>query len=257
MIRNGGSFFSIIPPVTKNLIIINTLIWLAMMVLPGKLGVDFVRYGGLHYVTAPDFNIAQVVTYMFLHSTQGIAHLFFNMFTLFMFGITLERTLGAKRFLFYYLSCGIGAAIVQEITWALMMDSFLSRNVEMVIANFAHANSFSMEQAKSYISPLELAHLKESIENSLVTVGASGAIYGVLLAFGMLFPNRPLYLMFVPVPIKAKWMVLGYGAIELALGISSASDGIAHFAHLGGMIFGVFIIMHWKHKGIIGGNGYY
>lgn len=137
------------------------------------------------------------------------------------------------------------------------MDSFLSRNVEMVIANFAHANSLSMEQAKSYISPLELAHLKDSIENSLVTVGASGAIYGVLLAFGMLFPNRPLYLMFVPVPIKAKWMVLGYGAIELALGISSASDGIAHFAHLGGMIFGVFIIMHWKHKGIIGGNGYY
>ena len=179
------------------------------------------------------------------------------MFTLFMFGITLERVLGGKRFLFYYISCGIGAAIIQELTWAMMMNSYITENVEMVVANFAHANGMSMEQAKSYISPVELMHLKQNIENALVTVGASGAIYGVLLAFGMLFPNRPLYLMFIPVPIKAKWMVLGYGLIELSLGLSSASDGIAHFAHLGGMIFGFFIILHWKRKGIVGGNGYY
>ena len=255
MIRNGGSFFGVIPPVTKNLIIINALIWLAMMVLPNRLGIDFVRYGGLHYITAPDFNVVQVISYMFMHSTQGIAHLFFNMFTLFMFGITLERVLGGKRFLFYYISCGIGAAIIQELTWAMMMNSYITENVEMVVANFAHANGMSMEQAKSYISPVELMHLKQNIENALVTVGASGAIYGVLLAFGMLFPNRPLYLMFIPVPIKAKWMVLGYGLIELSLGLSSASDGIAHFAHLGGMIFGFFIILHWKRKGIVGGNG--
>ena len=257
MIRNGGSFFGVIPPVTKNLIIINALIWLAMMVLPNRLGIDFVRYGGLHYITAPDFNVVQVISYMFMHSTQGIAHLFFNMFTLFMFGITLERVLGGKRFLFYYISCGIGAAIIQELTWAMMMNSYITENVEMVVANFAHANGMSMEQAKSYISPVELMHLKQNIGNALVTVGASGAIYGVLLAFGMLFPNRPLYLMFIPVPIKAKWMVLGYGLIELSLGLSSASDGIAHFAHLGGMIFGFFIILHWKRKGIVGGNGYY
>lgn len=257
MIRNGGSFFGVIPPVTKNLIIINAIIWLAMMVLPDRLGIDFVRYGGLHYITAPDFNVIQVISYMFMHSTQGIAHLFFNMFTLFMFGITLERVLGGKRFLFYYISCGIGAAIIQELTWALMMNSYITKNVEMIIANFAHANGMSMEQAKSYISPVELMHLKQNIENALVTVGASGAIYGVLLAFGMLFPNRPLYLMFIPVPIKAKWMVLGYGLIELSLGLSSASDGIAHFALLGGMIFGFFIILHWKRKGIVGGNGYY
>ena len=246
MIRNGGSFFGVIPPVTKNLIIINALIWLAMMVLPNRLGIDFVRYGGLHYITAPDFNVVQVISYMFMHSTQGIAHLFFNMFTLFMFGITLERVLGGKRFLFYYISCGIGAAIIQELTWAMMMNSYITENVEMVVANFAHANGMSMEQAKSYISPVELMHLKQNIENALVTVGASGAIYGVLLAFGMLFPNRPLYLMFIPVPIKAKWMVLGYGLIELSLGLSSASDGIAHFAHLGGMIFGFFIILHCR-----------
>ena len=257
MIRNSGSFFSAIPPVTKNLIIINFIIWLAMMLMPGTIGSNLTEYGGLHYIGATDFNIAQLVTYMFIHSTNGIAHLFFNMFTLFMFGITLERVLGGKRFLFYYLSCGIGAAIIQEGTWALIIDSFVRDNLEMTMANFAHANHLSMEQAYQYVSPAQLASLRLQIENALVTVGASGAIYGVLLAFGMIFPNRPLYLMFVPVPIKAKWMVIGYGLIELALGLGAAKDGIAHFAHLGGMIFGVLMILYWKHKGIINKNGYY
>lgn len=203
MIRNSGSFFSAIPPVTKNLIIINFIVWLAMMLMPGSIGANFTEYGGLHYIGALDFNIAQIVTYMFIHSTNGIAHLFFNMFTLFMFGITLERVLGGKRFLFYYLSCGIGAAIIQEATWAMMINSFVNDNLEMTIANFAHANNLSMEQVYHYVSPSQLSALRSSIENALVTVGASGAIYGVLLAFGMIFPNRPLYLMFVPVPIKA------------------------------------------------------
>ncbi len=173
MIRNSGSFFSAIPPVTKNLIIINFIIWLAMMLIPGTIGANFTEYGGLHYIGASDFNIAQIVTYMFIHSTGGIAHLFFNMFTLFMFGITLERVLGSKRFLFYYLSCGIGAAIIQEATWALMIDSFVNNNLEMTIANFAHANHLSMEQAYQYVTPSQLATLRASIENALVTVGAS------------------------------------------------------------------------------------
>ena len=257
MIRNSGSFFSAIPPVTKNLIIINFIVWLAMMLMPKSIGANFTEYGGLHYIGASDFNIAQIITYMFIHSTNGIAHLFFNMFTLFMFGITLERVLGGKRFLFYYLSCGIGAAIIQEATWAMMINSFVSDNLEMTIANFAHANRLSMEQAYQYISASQLASLRLQIENALVTVGASGAIYGVLLAFGMIFPNRPLYLMFVHIPIKAKWMVIGYGLIELALGLGAAKDGVAHFAHLGGMIFGVLMILYWKHKGIINKNGYY
>ena len=123
----------------------------------------------------------------------------------------------------------------------------------MTIAHWAYDNHLSMAQANDLVSSAQIAQ----IENALITVGASGAIYGVLLAFGMLFPNRPLYLMFIPVPIKAKWMVIGYGVIEIALGLSSASDGIAHFAHLGGMIFGFLIILYWKRKGIIGGNGYY
>lgn len=257
MIRNGGSFFSVMPPVTKNLIIINVIIWLLMMFMPERFREMVITYGGLHYIGSSDFNIAQLVLYMFMHSTQGIAHLFFNMFTLFMFGITLERVLGGKRYLFYYMSCGIGAALVQEIVWALMIDSWLDKNMEMHLANVAISNNISMEQLKAAVSQLQLAHLRDMYENLLVTVGASGAIYGVLLAFGMLFPDRPLYLMFVPVPIKAKWMVLGYGLIELALGFASASDGVAHFAHLGGMIFGFFILLYWKHKNIIGRNGYY
>lgn len=257
MIGNSGSFFRAMPPVTKNLIIINFIIWVAMFVFSGKFGDSIIRYGGLHYIEASDFNIAQIILYMFMHSTQGIAHIFFNMFTLFMFGITLERVLGSKRFLFYYLSCGIGAALVQEGVWTLMIDSFVNRNVEMYLAEVAHANNMSMAAINSSIPPLQLMHLREAFENMLVTIGASGAIYGVLLAFGMIFPNRPLYLMFVPVPIKAKWMVIGYGLIELALGMGSANDGVAHFAHLGGMIFGFFILLYWKHKRIIGRDGFY
>ena len=257
MIGNGGSFFRSMPPVTKNLIIINFIVWVAMFVFSNKFGDAMINYGGLHYFGASDFNIAQIISYMFMHSTQGIAHIFFNMFTLFMFGITLERVLGSKRFLFYYLSCGIGAALVLEGVWALMIDSFVNKNAEMYLAQIAHANNMSMADINASISPLQLAQLREAVENMLVTIGASGAIYGVLLAFGMIFPDRPLYLMFVPIPIKAKWMVIGYGAIELALGMGSANDGVAHFAHLGGMIFGFLILLYWKRKNIIGRNGFY
>lgn len=136
-----------------------------------------------------------------------------------------------------------------------MVDSFVSKHIEMMIANFATEQHLTMQQALSSVPQATIAQLQTMIENALVTVGASGAIYGVLLAFGMIFPNMPLYLMFVPIPIKAKWMVLGYGVIELTLGLSAASDGVAHFAHLGGMIFGVLIILYWKHKGLFNRNG--
>lgn len=250
MYRNGGSFFSVIPPVTKNLIIINFIVWLAMMLFPAKIGDVVMHYGGLHYFEASDFNLAQVFTYMFVHSTDGIAHLFFNMFTLFMFGITLERVLGGKRYLFFYLSCGIGAAIVQEIVWYFCWESIFVKPI-------ANLNGISLSAAKEAIQEAVVMGYDLPFLNSLVTVGASGAIYGVLLAFGMIFPNRPLYLMFIPVPIKAKWMVIGYGLIELALGLASARDGVAHFAHLGGMIFGFLILWYWKRNGTINRNGYY
>lgn len=225
------------------------------MLLPSR--IDLVKYCGLHYFTVADFNVAQLFTYMFLHSGQSMAHLFFNMFALFMFGVTLERVLGSGRFLFYYISCGVGAALVQEGVWALMVDNIVNKNLEMTVATFAHANRLTMEQAYQMIPASQIDAFKEMVANSMVTIGASGAVYGVLLAFGMLFPNLPLYLMFIPIPIKAKWMVIGYGVIELALGMSAANDGVAHFAHLGGMLFGVFMILYWKHKGIVNRNGYF
>lgn len=247
MFRSGGSIFSNIPPVTKNLIIINFIIWLATMALPHKFGIDIMQYGALHYIQAPDFNPAQLLTYMFMHSTSDFAHILFNMFTLFMFGVTLERVMGTPRFLFYYISCGIGAAVIQELVWAMTWEDIFVRSM----ANFYGVDFPEMREAISAAvsSGQELTFL-----NQLQTIGASGAIYGVLLAFGMLFPNMPLYIMFIPVPIKAKWMVIGYGAIELLIGLSSANDGVAHFAHLGGMIFGFIMIWFWKKKGTLHGG---
>lgn len=252
--HNGSSFLSQIPPVTKNLIIINLIVWLAMFVLPGKIGTGLENFGGLHYFLASDFNPAQLITYMFMHSTQGFAHIFFNMFSLWMFGMTLERSLGSARFLFYYISCGVGAALIQELTWALTWEDTFVR----LIANSYHID---FPEAREYIgqlmsTPDGKAAMARNL-NIFVTIGASGAVYGVLLAFGMLYPNAPLYLFFIPVPIKAKWMVIGMGVIEVLIGLSESAgkaDGIAHFAHLGGMIFGFFIILYWKKKGTFNGG---
>lgn len=252
-----NSFFSRIPPVTKNLIIINFLVWLAMIILPSRLGINFESFAGLHYFKAADFNPAQLLTYMFMHSTSSFAHIFFNMFMLLMFGITLERTLGSARFLFYYISCGIGAAFIQELTWAMTWEDTLVR----IIANQNHIDFPEAREAiaQALTNPQGEAIIKSYL-NIFITIGASGAVYGVLLAFGMLFPNAPMYLYFIPIPIKAKWMVLGMGTIELLIGLSESigrNDGVAHFAHLGGMIFGFLIILYWKKKGIFHDNGWY
>lgn len=244
------SFFSEIPPVTKNLIIINLIVWLAMFVVPKRLGVDLIDYGALHYFGAEDFNPAQLLTYMFMHDTNSFAHIFFNMFSLWMFGMALERTVGSGRFLFYYISCGIGAAFIQELVWWLTWeDSF--------VRLLANSNHIDFPEAKEAIRQLMMtpqgSQTVSQWLNIFVTIGASGSIYGVLLAFGMLFPNAPLYLFFIPVPVKAKYMVIGMGAIELLIGLSESAgrtDGVAHFAHLGGMIFGFLIILYWKKKGL-------
>lgn len=252
-----NSFLNRIPPVTKNLIIINFLVWIAMMVLPSRLGMSLETFGGLHYLTASDFNPAQFITYMFMHSTGSFAHIFFNMFMLLMFGATLERALGSARFLFYYISCGVGAAIIQEITWALSWETILTRMIAM-------QNNMDFPEARAAIEEALMTPQGEAIIKSylnvFVTIGASGAVYGLLLAFGMMFPNAPMYFFFIPVAIKAKWMTLGMGAIELLIGLSESvgrSDGVAHFAHLGGMIFGFFIILYWKKKGTFDGNSWY
>lgn len=237
------NIFRNIPPVTKNLIIINVIVFLASVVpsLSGPMG----KYLALHYYEAPDFNLIQLFTYMFMHG--GFFHIFFNMFTLFMFGITLEHVMGSKRFLLFYMVCGVGAALIQEAVWSMTLP-------DMIVTELARLNHVTTTEITQYLAihPDAMA----SNLNFFTTVGASGAIYGVLLAFGMLFPNRPLYFMFLPVPIKAKWMMLIWGGMELLLGMSSAHDGVAHFAHLGGMLFGFMLIAYWKKKGTVRGDYY-
>lgn len=242
-----SNMWRFLPPVTKYLIIINFIVWLAMLALPRALGIDPMKYGALHYVEAPDFNFAQLFTYMFMHSVQNITHILFNMFTLFMFGTVLERVLGSNRFLFFYITCGVGAAIIQEGVWGLTLPG-------EIVSWLASINHTSVQIIEDLV-----ARQPEIITDNLNvfdTVGASGAIYGVLLAFGMIFPNRPMYLMFIPVPVKAKWMVTGFVVIELLIGLSQANDGVAHYAHLGGMLVGFLIILFWKKKGVINGTYY-
>lgn len=215
------------PKVTKNLIIINVLLFATTTVAQGY-GIDLAKYLGLHFFLAPDFNPAQLITYMFMHG--GLGHLFFNMFAVWMFGRTLETVWGPSKFLFYYMACGIGAGIIQEGIQYIEYASTLA-------AYDSVKTSLGVIPMKEYL-------------NYMNTVGASGAVYGILLGFGMLFPNAPLYIFPLPMPIKAKYFVIGYALIELYSGISNnPSDNVAHFAHLGGMIFGFIIIMYWKKKG--------
>lgn len=232
------------PPVTKNLIIINSIIWLAMALFP-SVNNNMMVFCSLHYFEASDFNPVQIITYMFLHG--GFFHLFFNMFTLFMFGIMLEQAMGSRRFLLFYMVCGIGAALIQEAVWTLTLPDLITKQL-------ADLNGLPVDRINEAIR-LDPSILAGNY-NFFTTVGASGAIYGVLLAFAMLFPNRPLYFMFIPVPVKAKWMMLIWGGLELLLGMSEARDGIAHFAHLGGMIFGFMLIAYWKKKGEIHGDSF-
>ena len=230
-----------LPTVTKNLLIINVLCFLGMFVAR-KYGLDINGLLGLHFVLASDFNIGQLVSYMFMHGNfhadwyVSFSHIFFNMFALWMFGRVLEQVWGPKRFLIYYMVCGIGAGLVQELVWG------------------AEYLFFWLHYASVVDTGLGLIPMAGSL-NELTTVGASGAVYGILLAFGMLFPNSPMFVFPIPVPVKAKYFVIGYAVLELYLGLGGR-DGVAHFAHLGGMLFGLIFILYWKKKNG-GGQIYY
>ena len=213
--------FRVLPTVVKHLLIINILMFLATFTLE-RFHIDLTNILGLHFFKASDFRIYQFITYMFMHANFG--HLFFNMFALWMFGNTLENIWGSKRFLLFYMVCGIGAGLCQELVQYIEYATSLS--------NYATVNTGSQ------IIPMS-AYL-----NMMNTVGASGAIYGLLLAFGMMFPNSRIYLYFL-LPIKAKWFVIGYAVLELIMGIGGA-DNVAHFAHLGGMLFGLLLILYWR-----------
>jgi membrane associated rhomboid family serine protease len=254
--RSSSGFMSSVPVVTKNLIIINALIWTASFVLL-RFNIRLDEILGLHYIGSKAFNLSQIITYMFIHDPMNPAHVFFNMFGVFMFGRILEQVWGPKRFLIFYMVTGIGAAIVQQITWYIDLKPFLDAVHNFPANGYVPALSKYLNVQENTVIPYDmLVSAKEMVLNQMVTVGASGAVFGILLGFGMLFPNAPLFLMFIPIPIKAKYMVVGYGLIELFTGVANFSgDNVAHFAHLGGMIFGYFLIRYWKNKGI--GNGFF
>lgn len=214
-----------IPPITKNLLILNIICFLIQLVLRQR-GIDVTDWLGLHFVLADSFNVFQLVTYMFLHSS--FTHLFFNMFALWMFGGIIERTLGFKRFLTYYFVCGIGAGICQEL-WQT--------------ADYYRQGMYAYEMVNTGTALMPMSEFL----NLWTTIGASGACYGVLLAFGFLYPNERIMLLIPPIPMKAKYFVAGYAAIEVFSAYAS-NDNIAHFAHLGGMLFGWLLLRLWKRK---------
>lgn len=206
------------PPVVKNLIMINVLMYLITVITGNFMYENF----ALFYFKSPFFKPYQLVTHMFMHG--GFTHILFNMYTLYIFGCVLERVWGSQKFLFYYFVTGIGAALLHMGVMYLQLRGY--------IADFNAGDMFA----------------QSSIQSILVTptVGASGAIYGLLLAYGMLFPDNIMQLIFPPVALKAKWFVIIFGALELLLGLSGRGGNVAHFAHLGGMIFGFFLILYWK-----------
>ncbi len=236
--------------IITHLIIINVLVWISQSLLP-KIGIDVTTNLGLHYWKGSEFNPIQLVTYMFLHNPNSFVHIFCNMFMLFMFGTDVHRVLDNKRFIFFYLATGIGAGIVQELAWTYDLLPFaeeIGRYVEAG-SNGALLN-INIGDGRALRSVGEVVQFANDVYNNFLTVGASGAMFGLLIAFAMIFPNRELFFMFIPIPIKAKYMVIGYSIIELFLGVQNFQfDTIAHFAHLGGALFGLIIMLYWRKQG--------
>ncbi len=257
------------PPVVKNIIIISTLMLLITWVLEHSFGIDLTRYLALYYPGSEYFHPYQFVTHLFMHA--GLVHLFFNMFALWMFGRVLENVWGGKRFFIFYFVTGIGAAgfytLVHWIEYTPMIhfaSSFASHPTPDLFLTFIqkyvhHPNPQVyqfIDAWRSHLADMAYANQAVSQTNNYVhtlinipTIGASGAVFGVLLAFGMLFPNTQLMLLFPPIPIKAKYFVLGYGALEFYLALAQPGGHIAHVAHLGGMLFGYIMVKYWNKKG--------
>ncbi|MGM0667627.1 MAG: rhomboid family intramembrane serine protease [Bacteroidota bacterium] len=236
-----GRGFSGMPPVVKNLILINVIMLLAMYTAAGVFNINLNSTLGLYFPKSDHFRPYQVISHMFMHG--GLGHLFFNMFALFMFGRVLESVWGPKRFFIYYFVSGLGAALTHEVVMAIqyanLAGSVSPEQLQMVLER----GSEILRSGRNFTDP-DMGQLNRLLNTP--TVGASGAVFGILLAFGMLFPNTQLMLLFPPIPIKAKWFVIGYGAIELYFAISQPGSNIAHAAHLGGMIFGYILIKIWK-----------
>ena len=220
--RSGG-FLSSLPPVTKNLIIINVIVFLASLFNENFMIGTF----ALFYPTSQFFRWWQVVTHMFMHG--GFWHIFFNMYTLLIFGCVVERIIGSKKFLLFYFVCGLGAVALHLGVEYLQLQSYME--------GAALGNAAAIQNI--------------AIIKNTPTVGASGAIYGVLMGYAMLFPESRMTLLFPPVTLSAKWMVAIFAAIELFTGVTGVAAGIAHFAHLGGMLIGWLMILAWRKRGVL------
>jgi len=236
-----GRGFSGIPPVTKNIILINVVMLLALYTAAGVFNVDLNAALGLYFPKSDNFKPYQIISHMFMHG--GLGHLFFNMFALFMFGRVLESVWGPRRFFIYYFVSGLGAALTHEtviaIQYAKLVGSISPDQLQTVIERGAGL----WQNGRSFTDP-DMHQLNALL--NIPTVGASGAVFGILLAFGVLFPNTQLMLLFPPIPIKAKWFVIAYGGLELYMAIAQPGSGIAHAAHVGGMLFGYILIRIWK-----------
>ena len=217
----GRGFLGSIPPAVRNIIIINVF----MMIFTALNEQFMIKTFALFYPTSPFFRIWQPITHMFMHG--GFWHLFFNMYTLFIFGTVLERTWGTRKFLVFYFVTGLGAALMHTGVQFIQAQAYISQIAD------------NSQQAMAAYQALKLTP----------TVGASGAIYGVLMGYAMLYPGSVLTLLFPPVSLKAKWFVIIFAVIELVTGVFSIGGGIAHFAHLGGLLFGWLLILYWKKRG--------
>ena len=231
------------PPATRNLLIINCIVYFAVMLTAGREQGPFDMFM-LYYPTSEYFHWWQYVTYMFMHG--GFAHLFFNMYALWLFGSMVEQTLGTKRFLILYFVTGIGAALlhtgVEYYQYMKEFNLYVDRlSAVMPGLDTEAVTAFAREHFVSdYLRPWGVEAICPP------TVGASGAIYGVMMAFAMLHPRAEMQLIIPPVRLTAKWMVIVFGGIELLTGIFATADGVAHFAHLGGMLFAFFLVLYWK-----------
>lgn len=232
-------------PVIRNLIIINAIFYLATLAIGGgETGMVLpvvTQYLGGFYPSSEMFQPWQIITHMFMHSHASFTHILFNMFALYMFGIQLEKVWGSKRFLIYYMVCGLGAFFLHEGVNAIELYRItgsiapnLSDYVE-IFSDGSFTSSLPVEEARTLIGIL-----------GFPVVGASGAVFGILLGFGMLFPNTRIMLLFPPIPMKAKWFVFIYGAVELFLAFGNPGSNVAHFAHLGGMLFGYILLKKWQ-----------
>lgn len=252
------SIFNNIPQVTKNFLIINVLLYLVMQIFLFNGGPDLTRYLSSHYVLSPLFEPYQSISHMFMHSARDFTHIFFNMFLLVIFGSHLERIWGAKRYFIFYFISGIGAFLLDNIIHGYQMIQMQEQLTNMgVSVDALHGltrvyNSTSQaelnELFRGMVDTMESANLaNQYLKLTLMNgIGASGAIFGLLAAFALLFPNTELYLMFIPVPVKAKYLIGVYVLYEAYQSFAGSADNINHIAHLGGALTGAIIVLIWR-----------